>query len=55
MTNMMGDEEKNKALLLRLIEEGFNKGELSVVDEVVAVASKEHQRGNSDGARGQRK
>jgi predicted ester cyclase len=52
MTNMMGDEEKNKALLLRLIEEGFNKGELSVVDEIVAVASKEHQRGNSDGSEG---
>jgi predicted ester cyclase len=52
MTNMMGDEEKNKALLLRLIEEGFNRGELSVVDEIVAVASKEHQRGNSDRSEG---
>jgi len=38
--------------LLRLIEEGFNKGNLSVVDEVVSIDVKEHQRGNHDGAEG---
>jgi len=45
-------EERNRALLLRLIEEGFNKGRLSVVDEVVSPDSKEHQRGNHDGSEG---
>jgi predicted ester cyclase len=48
----MSEQERNKALLLQLIEEGFNKGDLSVVDETVAVDSKEHQRGNSDGRDG---
>jgi len=38
--------------LLRLIEEGFNKGNLSVVDEIVSADCKEHQRGNSDGSEG---
>jgi predicted ester cyclase len=46
------EQEENKARFLRLIEEGFNKGNLSVVDDVVAEDSKEHQRGNSDGAKG---
>ncbi len=46
------EQERNKALLLRLIEEGFNGGNLSVVGEIVAANCKEHQRGNSDGARG---
>ena len=50
--NQITEEERNKTLLLRLIEEGFNKGNLSVVEEVVAKNCKEHQRGNSDGARG---
>jgi predicted ester cyclase len=45
-------EETNKSLMLRLIEEGFNKGNLAVVDEVFAPDSKEHQRGNHDGAEG---
>jgi predicted ester cyclase len=45
-------EERNRALLLRLIEEGFNKGKLSVVDEVVSPDSKEYQRGNHDGPEG---
>jgi predicted ester cyclase len=45
-------EERNRALLLRLIEEGFNKGKLSVVDEVVSPDSKEYQRGNNDGPEG---
>lgn len=48
----MSEQERNKALLLRLIEEGFNKGDLSVVDELVAVDHKEHQRGNSSGSDG---
>jgi len=46
------DREANRALLLRLIEEGFNEGNLSVVDELVSPDSKEHQRGNHDGADG---
>jgi len=37
---------------MRLIEKGFNGGDLSVVDEVVSSDSKEHQRGNDDGAKG---
>jgi predicted ester cyclase len=48
----MSEQEKNKTLMLRLIEKGFNKGDLSVVDELVAVDSKEHQRGSSDGTDG---
>jgi len=46
------EQEANKGLLLRLIEEGFNKGDLSVVDEIVSADSKEHQRGNDNGAEG---
>ena len=46
------EEETNKSLLLNLIEEGFNKGNLAVVDEVVYPDSKEHQRGNRDGSEG---
>jgi predicted ester cyclase len=48
----MSEQDKNKTLMLRLIEKGFNKGDLSVVDEIVAVDSKEHQRGSSDGTDG---
>jgi predicted ester cyclase len=48
----VSDEERNKAQLLRLIEEGFNKGNLSIVDEIVSIDSKEHQRGNGDGCEG---
>lgn len=48
----MTEQEKNRALVLRLIEEGFNKGDLSVVDELVAVDHKDHQRGNSSGSDG---
>jgi predicted ester cyclase len=48
----ISEQEKNKTLMLRLIEKGFNKGDLSVVDEIVAVDSKEHQRGSSDGIDG---
>jgi len=46
------EQESNKAALLRLIEVGFNGGDLSVVDEVFAADSKEHQRGSEDGRQG---
>ena len=36
----------------RLIEEGFNQGNLSVVDELVAPGAREHQRGAEDGPEG---
>jgi predicted ester cyclase len=48
----ISEQDGNKTVLLQLIEEGFNKGDLSVVDEVVAVGMKERQRGNSDGPEG---
>lgn len=48
----ISEQERNKTLMLRLIEKGFNKGDLSVVDEIVAADSKEHQRGSSDGIDG---
>jgi predicted ester cyclase len=41
--------EENKKAFRRLIEEGFNKGNLTVVDELVASNFKEHQRGGSEG------
>jgi predicted ester cyclase len=50
--NQANPEEANKELLRRLIEEGFNKGDLSIVDEVVAPDSREYQRGNHDGTEG---
>lgn len=46
--------ETNKAMLLKLIDEGFNKGNLSVVDEIISVDMKERQRGNGDGTEGTR-
>jgi predicted ester cyclase len=52
MTNQISEQESNKAALLRLIEYGFNKGDLSVVDELVAVDNVEHQRGSSGGRDG---
>ena len=39
-------------MVMKLIEEGFNKGDLSVVGQIVAENSKEHQRGNGDGVEG---
>ena len=45
-------EGTNKELFLKLIEEGFNKGNLAVVDELVSPSSKDHQRGNQDGSLG---
>ncbi|MGA2664131.1 MAG: ester cyclase [Nitrososphaerales archaeon] len=50
--NQITEQERNKTLLLRLIEDGFNNGNLPIVDEIVAKDSEEHQRGNSDGAAG---
>jgi predicted ester cyclase len=50
--NSSNQTDTNKITMLKLIEEGFNKGNLSVVDEIVARGSKEHQRGNSDGPEG---
>ena len=52
MLSIKNEQERNKTTLLRLIEEGFNKGDLSVVDEIVSVDCKERQRGNSDGSEG---
>ncbi len=37
------ESERNKALMLRLIDEGFNKANLSVVEEIVAPGQQEHQ------------
>lgn len=46
------NKERNQSLLRRLLEEGFNKGDLSVVEELVAVDCKEHQRDHRDGREG---
>ena len=43
---------QNAALMRRLIEEGFSKGDLGVVDELVAADCHEHQRGLKTGAEG---
>jgi predicted ester cyclase len=37
------ERDLNKALVRRLIDEGFSKGNLAVVDEIVAPGAKEHQ------------
>jgi predicted ester cyclase len=42
----------NEAIYRRLIEEGFNQGNLAVVDELVAPGALEHQRGARDGVEG---
>jgi predicted ester cyclase len=42
----------NEAIYRRLIEEGFNQGNLAVVDELVAPGAREHQRGAHDGIDG---
>lgn len=42
----------NEAIYRRLIEEGFNQGNLAVVDELVAPGAREHQRGARDGVEG---
>ncbi len=45
----------NEEIYRRLIEEGFNQGNLAVVDELVAADSREHQRGSEDGPEGTKK
>jgi predicted ester cyclase len=42
----------HEAIYRRLIEEGFNQGNLAVVDELVAPGAQEHQRGSADGIEG---
>ena len=42
----------HEAIYRRLIEEGFNRGNLAVVDELVAPGAQEHQRGSADGIEG---
>jgi len=42
----------HEAIYRRLIEEGFNNGNLAVVDELVAPSSREYQRGGKDGIEG---
>jgi len=42
----------HEAIYRRLIEEGFNQGNLAVVDELVSPAAQEHQRGSGDGIEG---
>jgi predicted ester cyclase len=42
----------NETLYRRLIEEGFNQGNLAVVDEIVAPDAIEHQRGSESGQEG---
>jgi predicted ester cyclase len=44
--------EDNIAAFRKLIEVGFNKGDLSVVKELVSPAALEHQRGNKPGIEG---
>jgi predicted ester cyclase len=45
----------NEAIYRRLIEEGFNQGNLAVVDELMAPGAREHQRGAGDGIEGAKK
>jgi predicted ester cyclase len=45
-------EQENVARLRRLLEEGFSKGDLSVLDELMAPDCIEHQRGNMPGLDG---
>ena len=42
----------NESIYRRMIEEGFNQGNLAVVDELVAPDAREHQRGADDGIEG---
>ncbi|HVS47692.1 MAG TPA: ester cyclase [Candidatus Dormibacteraeota bacterium] len=45
----------NEAIYRRLIEEGFNQGNLAVADELVSPGAREHQRGSEDGPEGVKK
>ncbi len=42
----------NESIYRRMIDEGFNQGNLAVVDELVAPGAREHQRGSGDGIEG---
>src|SRR5438477_7381388 len=44
-----------EAIYRRLIDEGFNEGNLAVVDELFAPDAREHQRGAEDGPEGAKK
>ena len=46
------ERTSNEALYRRLIEEGFNQGNLAVVDEIVSPDAIEHQRGMKPGQEG---
>jgi len=48
-------DSTNETIYRRLIEEGFNQGNLAVVDELVAPNGREHQRGSEDGPEGTKK
>src|ERR1700693_3326190 len=48
-------DSSNEAIYRRLIEEGFNQGNLAVADELVAPNAREHQRGSEDGSEGTKK
>jgi len=45
----------NESIYRRLIEEGFNQGNLAVVDELFAPDAREYQRGSEDGPAGAKK
>lgn len=45
-------EERNKALFGRIIEEGFSRGNLAALDDLVAPDMAEHQRGLRPGLEG---
>lgn len=45
-------QPSNEAIYRRIIEEGFNQGNLAVADELVAPGAVEHQRGSGDGPEG---
>ena len=46
------DTAANIAIVRRLMDEGFNRGELAVCDELFSPDAVEHQRGNAAGADG---
>jgi len=48
-------DSTNESIYRRLIEEGFNQGNLAVVDELVAPNGLEHQRGSEGGSQGTKK
>jgi predicted ester cyclase len=47
--------DANVAIVRRLIEEGFSKGNLEVVEELISPDCVEHQRGNGPGVDGARR